>query len=116
MSAIAHAVVESLFRRALPGVAEWPTAKIVVKSTDNIEIELNGDELPLVRVLALAGFACALGDEDGPYKVDGGRYTCGLIELCGHETFFLVRTDVTDAEQADLETFARRLPFAGEDL
>lgn len=105
-TAAVPAIVEALFATAFPGDQPHPSALVRVNSMGSVDVELNGDESPLFRVVALAVLAAELGDEDGPEAIPGGeRYTCGTWR----DVFFLIRTPISAEQQAELERLGRRL-------
>jgi hypothetical protein len=99
------AIVEALFMVAFPGDAPHPAATANVKSPGFVEIELNGDETPLFRVMALALLATTIGDEIGPEMSPTGRYAFGKFQ--GVE--FLITTPVTPKQQLELVAQAARI-------
>jgi hypothetical protein len=99
------AIVEALFMVAFPGSAPHPAATANVKSPGFVEIELNGDETPLFRVMALALLATTIGDEDGPTMIPSGRYAFGRFQ--GVE--FLITTTITPKQQLELVEQAHRM-------
>lgn len=101
------AAVEALLDAALPGDTPRPLVSVAIGSAGSVELDLNGEETPIFRVLALAQIAAALGDDEGPQRVEGFRYACG--EYADTGVFFLVRTPITAEQQAELEEFGRRI-------
>lgn len=98
------AAVEALFMVAFPGDAPHPSATVNVLP-GGLEVVLDGDESPLLRVMALALLADTLGDAD-PEVIPGvERYACGTWA----GTTFLVRCPITTAQQAELTELALRM-------
>jgi hypothetical protein len=95
-AAVASALLLTLGDTALEFRVE-PTAT-------GAQIWIDGADV-LSRVLTLGLLAATIGDEEGPEKIPGGRYALGQFGGVS----ILVRTDVTPAEQAELEAFATRM-------
>ena len=94
-----HAIVERLLA-TLPGPRMTATMRPAPERW--IDIDLDGPELPLSRMLAVSALADAIGDNDGPTRTPNGRYTIGTFEGIG----IVVTTASSPTEHADIARYA----------